>query len=135
MSTASRYTKSNFANLFLATAETTSCDHEEAKHYLASRGLNPEDILKEGQKRLKLIRLKAEAFKTTEEMKLNNEAKAKAAEWVESLLSNIEFSFIDFVKEENLVLQNRNLESLSPEDVKNTMINFFYLKFLKNKNI
>ena len=54
-------------------------------------------------------------------------------EFVEKLLSNSNFSFLEFARSENLVLQNRNLENLTPADIKKTLIKYYTLKFIEEK--
>lgn len=60
--------------------------------------------------------------------------KQKAMEWVEKLLNDVNFSFPQFVKTENLVLQNRNLEKLTKDDIKSTLTQYYYLKFMEQEN-
>lgn len=122
--------KSSFARLFLASIDPISCDADKAKEYFIEQGLNPLSIREEGIKRMRKLQLQLKAAQTRKDMAAADAAKQHATEWVEKLLSDISFSFPQFVRDEKLVLQNRNLDTLTPDDIKNTLIQYFCLKFL-----
>jgi hypothetical protein len=126
--------KKSFAKILLASIEPTSCDTDRAKEYLIEQGLDPEAIRAEGAKRIKRLQMLARAEKTRKEMAATTPAKQQAMEWVEQLLNNIDFSFPEFVRQENLVLQNRNIDSFAPDDVRETLVQYFYLKFVSQGN-
>jgi hypothetical protein len=130
MSENSKKAKTDFIRTILTHADSVSSNSEAAGQYLSSEGLNTEAIKNEGLKRIKKLKLQVEADKTRREMEASEQHKQKAIEWVNNLLKDINFSFSDFVKKENLVLQNRNLESLTEDDIRNTLIQYYTLKFL-----
>ena len=132
MSAASNSTtgKSSFARLFMASVNPISCDADKAKEYLTEQGLDPAAIREEGSKRIRKLQLQLKAAQMRQEMASTALAKQQATEWVEKLLSDVSFSFPQFVRSENLVLQNRNLDTLTPDDIKNTLIQYFCLKIL-----
>jgi hypothetical protein len=130
MSENSKKAKSEFIRAILSHSDSVSANSEAAGQYLSSEGLNAEAIKNEGLKRIKKLQLKIDADKTRQEMEDSVEHKQKAIDWVNNLLKDINFSFSDFVKKENLILQNRNLESLTEEDIRNTLIQYYTLKFL-----
>lgn len=124
--------KTYLARIILASVDSISCDRRKAEEYLSEEGLNPDAIRAEGIKRIKRLQMQARAAKTRAEMESQTvaDAKQQAEEWVERVLSNAQFSFAEFVREEQLILQNRNLTSFTKEDIKSTLTHFFYLKFL-----
>lgn len=128
--------KTYLAKIILSSVDSISCDRANAEEYLSAEGLNPDSIRAEGIKRIKRLQMQVRANKTRAEMESTSDAtiKQKAADWVEKVLSDARFSFAAFVKEENLVLQNRNLTSFNKEDIKSTLIQFFYLKFLNQED-
>lgn len=134
MSGNSRKAKTDFIRLILSHADSVSSNGEAAGQYLSSEGLNVEAIKKDGMKKLKRLQLRIEADKTRREMEGSAGFKDKAIELVNNLLKDINFSFPDFVRKENLVLQNRNLESFTKEDIKNTLVQYYTLKFLDENN-
>lgn len=134
MSNNSKYNKTDFIRLTIATAEHVSSDKETAKEYLSSEGLDVDSVVNEGMKRLKRLKMQIEADKTKSEMIHADEAKQKASAWVEELLSKIDFSLPELIKEEELTMSFRNVEKLSKEDIKNILIKHFTLKFLDEES-
>ena len=130
MSKSSIYGKEDFVRFVLSTIDPISESSEKAREYLEEEGLDAESIASEGARRLRKMRLQSQARQTRKEMIDAGWVKRKAVEWVDRLLADADFSFPDFIAEEQLSLQNRNLESLSEEDMKNTLIQYFTLKFL-----
>ena len=63
----------------------------------------------------------------------SEEAKQKASEWVDDLLSKIDFSLPELVREEELTMSFRNIEQLSKEDIKKILVKHFTLKFLEEQ--
>jgi len=122
--------KTDFIRFVMSTIEHNSSEKEKAKEYLSSQGLNVDSIVSEGLKRIKKMQLQIEADRTRNEMISAKEVKQKAAEWVDDLLSKIDFSFSELVKQEELTISFRNMESLSKEDIKNILVKHFTLKFL-----
>lgn len=125
--------KADFVKLFLSSAENDSNDVNAAKEFLASEGLNPERIISEGLKKIKQLQLLASAQKTEDEMEASESIKAKAIKWVDDLLNGINFSWTDIVRQEEISMNFRNMESLSKEDMRSILIRHFTLKFM-NEN-
>lgn len=134
MSNNSKYNKIDFIRLTIATAEHVSSDKETAKEYLSSEGLDVDSVVNEGMKRLKRLKMQIEADRTKSEMIHADEAKQKASAWVEELLSKIDFSLPELIKEEELTMSFRNVEKLSKEDIKNILIKHFTLKFIDEES-
>lgn len=130
----SKYNKTDFIRLTIASAEHVSSDKEKAKEYLSSEGLDVDSVVNEGMKRLKRLKMQIEADRTKSEMMHADEAKLKASAWVEELLSKIDFSLPELIKEEELTMSFRNVEKLSKEDIKNILIKHFTLKFLEEES-
>ena len=134
MSNNSKYNKTDFIRLTIASAEHVSSDKERAKEYLSSEGLDVDSVVNEGINRLKRYKMQIEADRTKSEMMHADEAKLKASAWVEELLSKIDFSLPELIKEEELSMSFRNVEKLSKEDMKNILIKHFTLKFLEEES-
>lgn len=133
MSNNSKYSKADFIRFVMSTVEHVSSDKEKAKEFLSAEGLDVDSIISDGMKRLKRLKMQIEAEKTKEEMLSSEEAKQKASEWVDDLLSNIDFSLKDLVKEEELTMSFRNFEQLSKDDIKKILVKHFTLKFLEEQ--
>jgi len=126
--------KSDFVNLFLSTVESDSNNKETAKVFLAAEGINVDKTVSEGLKRIKQMQMLIEARKTEQEMSATESVKQKANEWVDKLLSSIDFSLPALVKKEELTMSFRNVESLSQEDIRTILIRHFILKFMKQQH-
>lgn len=133
MSNNMKYNKTNFVRLTMATIEEDSLNTEKSMEYLSSQGLNPDSIISDGLKRIKKIQLQINAEKTRTEMVSIEDLKIKAIKVVEDLLSNVNFSFTEFVKHEGLAMSFRNMESLGEEDIKDLLIKHFTLKLLEDQ--
>lgn len=134
MSNSSKYNKTDFIRLAIASTEHVSSNKEKAKEYLSSEGLDVDLVVNEGMKRLKRLKMQIEADRTRSEMIHADEVKLKASVWVEELLSKIDFSLPELIKEEELTMSFRNVEKLSKEDIKNILIKHFTLKFLEEES-
>lgn len=133
MSNNAKYSKADFIRFVMSTVEHNSADKEKSREYLSSQGLNVDAIVSECLKRIKKLQMQIQADKTRMEMVSAETVKQKAKEWVDSLLNKIDFSFPTLVKEEELSMSFRNIESLSKEDIKNILIKHFTLKFLEEQ--
>lgn len=133
MSNNSKYSKADFIRFVMSTVEHVSSDKEKAKEFLSAEGLDVDSIISDGMKRLKRLKMQIEAEKTKEEMLSSEEAKQKASEWVDDLLSKIDFSLPELVKEEELTMSFRNIEKLSQDDIKKILVKHFTLKFLEEQ--
>ena len=123
--------KCDFVNLIFNAAQHDSSSKEAAKDFLASEGVNTEKLLSDGLKRIKQMQMMANAKRTEEEMQMAEGVKAKAIQWVDDLLGNINFSLPELVQKEELSMSFRNVESLSQDDIRNILIKHFTLKFMK----
>lgn len=133
MSKNAKYSKTDFIRFVISTVEHNSSGKEKSREYLSSQGLNVDAIVSEGLKRIKKLQMQIQADKTRMEMVSAETVKQKAKEWVDSLLNNIDFSLPALVKEEELSMSFRNIESLSQDDIKNILIKHFTLKFLEEQ--
>lgn len=129
----SKYNKADFIKFVISTIEHETSDKEKAKEFLSSQGVNIESMLSDSMKRLKRLQLQIAAEKTKAEMLSAEQAKQKASEWVDNLLSKINFSLQDLVKEEELTMSFRNVEQLSKDDIRNILVKHFTLKFLEEQ--
>ena len=77
--------------------------------------------------------MKIEAKKTQQELLSSEALRQKAADIVKNLLNDSTFSFETFVQKEELVFQNRNLDSFTQEDIEHTLTEYFYLKFISEQ--
>lgn len=127
--------KSDFVTLFLSTAENDSSSKEAAKTFLESEGVNTEKLVSEGLKKIKKMQMLADAKRTENEMKTAESVKSAAIEWVDNLLSDMNFSLPELVQKEELSMSFRNVENLSQDDIRNILIRHFTLKFMNQHNI
>lgn len=134
MSKKTNQSKSDFVNLFLSTAENDSSSKEAAKAFLESEGVNTERLVSEGLKKIKKMRMLADAQRTENEMQAAESVKSAAIEWVDNLLANINFSLPELVRKEELSMSFRNVENLSRDDIRNILIRHFTLKFMNQQN-
>jgi phage shock protein A len=129
----SKYNKADFIKFIISTVEHEISDKEKAKEFLSSQGVDIDSMLSDSMKRLKRLQLQIAAEKTKAEMLLAEQAKQKASEWVDDLLSKIDFSLQDLVKEEELTMSFRNIEQLSKDDIRKILVKHFTLKFLEEQ--
>jgi len=125
--------KSDFVNLFLQAADNESSDKGMAREFLASEGVNVDRMVSDGLKRIRQMQVMAEANKTEQEMFASEKIKAQATQWVDELLSKVDFSLPELVKKEELTVSFRNVEHLSQEDIRVILIRHFTLKFLNQQ--
>lgn len=129
----SKYTKADFIRFVMSTFEDESSSKGKAIESLSAQGVKVDALVSDGMKRLKKLQLQIEAEKTKAEMEASKTAEQKAGEWVDSLLSKIDFSLSDLVKEEELTMSFRNVDKLSKDDIKKILIKHFTLKFLEEQ--
>ncbi len=108
-------------------------ENADLKTKLQNEGFDFERATHNTVNAIKKLQLKIEAQLTESEMQASKNLANRAVEFVEKLLSNSNFSFLEFARSENLVLQNRNLENLTPADIKKTLIKYYTLKFIEEK--
>lgn len=124
--------KKEFIELMRSQLDSISSDKEAANSYLAEQGFDPTEIASEGLRRIKKLQLKINADKTKNEMVMSENLKEKAKRMVANLLANPDFSFPSFAETHQLSMQNCKFESFTEEDVKSALINYFYLKFIRD---
>ncbi|MFE2861641.1 hypothetical protein [Sphingobacterium multivorum] len=130
MSKGTRYTKSDFIRLVVSDLDSISSNQEQAKQFLSSEGLNPDNLVSDGLKRIKKMQLQNAAKQTKADMAIAESVKEKAIHWAETLLNQASFSIREFMLKEKLSLNFRNFESLSKEDIKAILVKHFTLKFM-----
>ena len=130
MSKSAKYTKSDFIRLVISDLDSISSNQEEARQFLSLQGLNPDNMISDGLKRIKKMQLQIAAEQTKAGMASAETVKDKAMQWAENLLNQASFSIREFMIKEELSLNFRNFESLSKEDVKAILIKHFTLKFM-----
>ena len=133
MSNNSKYSKADFIRFVMSAVEHESSDKEKAKEYLSAQGIDVDSMLSDSMKRLKRLQLQIAAEKTKAEMLSAEDVKQKASDWVDDLLSKIDFSLQDLVNEEELTMSFRNIEQLSKDDIKKILVKHFTLKFLEEQ--
>jgi len=133
MSNSKSKSKTDFIKFVMSTIEHDSNDTDRSLEYLSSQGLNVDRVISEGLKHVNLLKLKIEAEKTQKEMEASPSLKQKAEDYVQQLLNSVGFSWQTIVQKESLSMSFRNVESLSPEDIKSILIKHFTLKFLEEQ--
>ncbi|HVY74338.1 MAG TPA: hypothetical protein VG890_05875 [Puia sp.] len=135
MSNKSSDEKKDRLRRMLYEAEQVSLTEEAAVQYLRSQGLDPEVIRETGKKRIKELVIRIEAERARHRIGDDTSYKQKAAAWVDRLLKDENFSFADFARQENLMLHDRNPETISQEAIRNALGEYYTLKFsAENKN-
>lgn len=114
-------------------ADNESSDKGMAREFLASEGVNVDRMVSDGLKRIRQMQMIAEAKKTEQEMLASEKIKAQATQWVDELLSKVDFSLPELVRKEELTVSFRNVEHLSEEDIRVILIRHFTLKFLNQQ--
>lgn len=126
--------KNEFLALILNTVENDSHNKQAAREYLSAENLGVDNIVSDGLKRIKQMQMMIEAERTKHEMDSSAIYKKQAEEWVEKLLSEVDFLLPEIIEKEQLSVSFRNVESLNIEDVKNILIKHFTLKFMNKDN-
>lgn len=126
--------KTEFIRLVMSVIEHNSSDEEKSREFLSSQGLNADAIVSETQKKIKKLKLELNAQKTSLEMNSANDFAKEAEALVNELMRMENFSFAKIVKEEELMVSFRNMETLSREDEKNILVKHYTLKLLSLKN-
>lgn len=126
--------KEKFARFLFDQAEYESRDKHAAKDYLTSEGLDPAKLNEKALKQIMRAKTALVARQTEQEQQNSAKARQEAIAWVEELLKRQNFSLSDLVKTEELSLSFRNLETLDAEDIRETLIRHFTLKFMNKGN-
>tara|TARA_A100000171_G_scaffold35638_3_gene34221 strand:+ start:17144 stop:17557 length:414 start_codon:yes stop_codon:yes gene_type:complete len=132
MSSNDNLSNRNYINLLIGEWDTVSHSEETAKQFMKQEGLNYDEIKAEGIKRLKRLRLQLNAEKKLASDNALNHLLEKAKSLVNDLMSDTRFSFRNFLSENDLVLHNRNIESFTKEDIRNTLEKYYYLKLVED---
>lgn len=126
--------KEKFARFLFDQAEYESRDKQAAKNYLTSEGLDPAKLTEKGMKQIMRAKTAMIARQTEQEQRSSTSARQEAIAWVDELLKRQNFSLSDLVKTEELSLSFRNLETMDAEDIRETLIRHFTLKFMNKGN-
>lgn len=121
----------NYINLVIGESDAVSHSEGSARNYAEQEGLNYDEIKAEGIKRLKRLKLILNAENKVASDNALNHLMEKAKAIVNELMSDINFSFSNFLNENDLALHNRNIESFTKEDVRSTLEKYYYLKFIE----
>jgi hypothetical protein len=134
MSSNSRSPKNDLTKYFLASSDCDSEGPEQARKFLESEGVKVDQMLEDGLKRIKKIQFQLKAEETKKGMRAFDEVRINVIQWVESLISQPGFSFINCVQQENIVVNFRSVESMSEEDKKEILVKHFTLKRLNDES-
>lgn len=122
--------KKDIAILHFALANHVSENKEISIEFLKSEGVNTDRLISEGLRRIKKMKLLAQAKKTALEMEASKSIKDRAIAWVDQMMDKIDFSLKDLLQKEGLSMSFRNLESCSKEDIRDILIRHYTLKFM-----
>lgn len=108
---------------------------EEARNFLIEEGLDPDELVKEGIRRAKLIQLQLASQKTENEYsEIKSTLLQKAKDHVATLLNDASFSLEAFIIRENINLAFKNFEKLTQQETKEFLEHHFLLKFENEEN-
>lgn len=130
MSNNNHQNKNDIVNLHMRVVEFDSRDKDASREFISSGGINPDKLIAEGLKKIKRMQMLAMAKRTEQEMAASESVKFEAIEWVDRLLNNVDFSLTELIQKEELILSFRNVESLSPLDIRDILVQHFILKFM-----
>lgn len=125
--------KEKFARFLFNQAEYESRDKQVAKDYLVSEGFDSAKLVEKGMKQILRAKTSMVARQTELEQLDLASARQQATAWVDELLRQ-NFSLPELVKTEELSLSFRNLETMEAEDIRETLIRHFTLKFINKGN-
>lgn len=120
--------KKGILSIIVESADNVSLSKGRAIEYLKEEGVSVNTLVTEGMKRIKRIQMEVKAEKSKNKMSSLLVFRDKAIELAQQVMSSINFRFSDFVVANKLSLHNNNLETLSEEDIKNTLIDFYMMK-------
>lgn len=115
MSGASKH-KTEFAKLINADIQDISNDFANAKEFLTQEGVNVDRLITDGLKRIKKMQLQIEAEKNRTAMFSLDKYVERAREMARQLLQTPSFSFLDYIKGEQVVASFSNLQKLTDEE-------------------
>jgi hypothetical protein len=122
--------KVEFINLIKASVYSDSQDLNDAKDYLNAKEINIEDYTFNMLNKIKQFKYKIEALKTEEKMRaISDVPKQKATEWVEKIMNDKSFSLKELIRNEQIVVNFRNIEDMENQDIKEFLILHYTLKF------
>lgn len=105
----------------------SSADESEA--YLKESGYDPDQLVREGIRKAKLIQLQLASKKTEREfLQLKASLLQKARDHVDKLLSNVPFNLEEFLREEKLNVAFKNFKDLTPLETREFLERHFLLK-------
>lgn len=130
MSEASTH-KTEFAKLVNIDAQDISNDFVSAKEFLIQEGVNVDRLVSDGLKRIKKMQLQIEAEKNRAAMFSLEKYIDQAKEMARQLLQSPSFSFLDYLKEEQVVASFSNLQKLTEEEKRSIIEKHITLKLQK----
>lgn len=126
--------KSDFIKLLLTSIEKDSFDEKSSREYMSSQGMNVDAVVSDQIKKIKQLQLKLNAEKTKKQMDLMESFKLKAMSFVEQLFSEKNFSLPALIKNEQVLMSFRNVETLDKDGIKDILIQHYALKFMDEEN-
>jgi hypothetical protein len=125
--------KKSFVQLFISHAQEDSAGKDAAEEFLRSEGINVERLKSEGLSLIRKKQLELQAKKTELEMAGMDDASRQAEEWVDKLLASTTFSFSDFVREEEVVVNFSHIKDLNADAIRAILVQHYTLKFMQRK--
>jgi hypothetical protein len=102
---------------------------EESDNFLREEGLDPDKLVDEVIRKVKLSQLKLSAQKTESEyLELKSDLLQRARLEVEKLLADVSFNLEAFLQREKLNVAFKNFEKLTSKEVKEFLEQHFLLK-------
>lgn len=104
-----------------------------SEEFLREEGIDTNQLLNEGLRKIKQIQMNITAEKTEQEYQaMKSSLYQKAKDQVEKLLSDASFSLQSFIKEESINVAYRNFEDMTKEEIREFLERHFLLKFNKD---
>jgi predicted methyltransferase MtxX (methanogen marker protein 4) len=126
-------TAKKLGKLLLEYLEEISSD-ENSEAYLKEQGVDPDQLVKESIRKIKLAKMKLASNSTQKEFALiqsNLLADVKAE--VDKLLADVAFNLAAFIKKESINVSYRNFEEMSKDEIRQFLERHYLLK-ARNKS-
>ncbi|MBX2963960.1 MAG: hypothetical protein KF687_15720 [Cyclobacteriaceae bacterium] len=108
---------------------------EESENTLREAGLDPDQLVKETLSDIRRIKMKLASDATQQQfLEIRKKLLQRAKTEVDRLLSSAKFDLSSFVKNENINLAYRNLETMTQEEIRESLERYFLLKFENEQN-
>ncbi|GEM_PF-2336668 len=125
--------KQEMVKLLLEAARHDSRTRTAARQYLLEEGIEPGQLLAEGMKRIRRMKLELAAASTRKKMQEARAVRERAVAWVDALLERTTLSLAQLVQQENLTIYFRNMEKLDREDIRHILVRHYTLRFMKEQ--